>query len=961
MKTHQVKSVIIIFIYVLLTCPFAVFSQISEGGVPPSLNYQPTLHSGMPANTGMTAYMDQGMPITRVPVDFSKEDLREKSVREAREGIPLAVAKLITVDYTMENSGWHTTLPGGEKIWQLCLKAEHAEAIMLYYSDLYIPEGGKLFIYNPDKSQILGAYTHRTHPSGGLFATEFVGGDELILEYVASETSDDSPRIRISEIGYGYNTFALREFCGITTYAAPGTCNVNINCEEGDEWQNEKKSVCFSIQRIGNNSFMCTASLMNNTAEDFNPLILTACHCAFNGSSMASESDLKQWLFYFHKERENCSNSSLALVTKTMIGCELLTSTGMESRSDGLLLQLSNAIPEDFDVYYNGWDRSGTPALSGVCIHHPQGDFKKISTFSDPSTSFSFSSDEFNGDTNAHWNVFFNATTNGHGITEGGSSGSPLYNENKLVIGTLTGGNSSCALPRGYNLYGKLSYHWDRYNTQSTRMDRWLDPLNTGVTSLSGRFRKTTIPFPSPHDLKAVNLGQSVSLSWSKPDGNDTPKRYNIYRNNTKIGESSSLIYTDFDPPINSLLYAVSAVYDNNEESGLATVTLFFAQFKAPSGLKAEYISDESNQVRLSWDEPLYEQTIYWGTLDPHWMVGFMDPDPFYYAQRWSADEIAPLQTNTIKAIQFFPIENNTYEIFISQGEKTYSQPLDNASLRFRAFNTIPLSSPFVIDGSKSLVVSIYVSNVGSDYPAVCDDGPVDASKGNLFSFDGIEWYQYGDFGEPSGSRFNFVLSAILSSENGSISNEVLTTTAGNKNVQPLIKQPDTLVNTVSCPFQNYPQTEEQSVALRSAVPATFPEIIKYQIYRNGLHYAEIMAPETTFVDTFQDTDTYYEVTAVYGQIESEKSDRAFIVSVANPGMDASIQIIPTYFTDYITLRGHESVKRVEAISITGTAGLIINNPDKLINTSLLTPGLYFFRIYDFNNRQKVFKAIKKQ
>ena len=63
------------------------------------------------------------------------------------------------------------------------------------------------------------------------------------------------------------------------------------------------------------------------------------------------------------------------------------------------------------------------------------------------------------GAKNAHWNVIYDATPNGHGVTEGGSSGSPLFNSNGLIIGTLSGGNSSCEDPEGINLYGKLSFH----------------------------------------------------------------------------------------------------------------------------------------------------------------------------------------------------------------------------------------------------------------------------------------------------------------------------------------------------------------------------------------------------------------------------------------------------------------------------------------------------------------------
>jgi hypothetical protein len=36
----------------------------------------------------------------------------------------------------------------------------------------YIPKGGKLYIYNEYRTQVLGAYDETTNPSGGLFSTE---------------------------------------------------------------------------------------------------------------------------------------------------------------------------------------------------------------------------------------------------------------------------------------------------------------------------------------------------------------------------------------------------------------------------------------------------------------------------------------------------------------------------------------------------------------------------------------------------------------------------------------------------------------------------------------------------------------------------------------------------------------------------------------------------------------------
>ena len=926
------KMLFIFTITAFIICSNVVYSQISEGGYPPSFNYPQTLRSGSPA--------------IKVPIDFYIEDLRETDQWQAGQGAPMPVSRLISVDYSMENSGEFTLLPGGEKIWRLHLMAKDAVAIMLYYNDFYIPVGGQLFIYNPDKSQLLGAYTYDTHPSGGLFASEFVGGEELILEYVVSESSTEKPRIAISKIGYGYNTAALRTFCGISTRAA-GNCNVNINCEEGQAWQHEKKSICNMVQNIGAKGFICSASLMNNTAEDFKPLILTAAHCGYDGSTFASARDMEQWMFYFNKELEGCSNNSRPKVSQTLVGCTLLANTGKEGGSDGMLLLLKNSIPNNYDVFFNGWDRRDEASSSGASIHHPQGDYKKISTFDEPAISYTFRSD-FDCETLAHWNVLFKATDNGHGVTEGGSSGSPLFNENKLVVGTLTGGSASCNYPRLNNLYGKLNYHWDRYKTDSTRMDIWLDPLNTGVQTLSGRFHYELKP--SPRNLNAFNIGFSVSLTWDAPQSAESPKGYNVYRNNTKLFETTTLSFIDTAPLTGSITYSVSAVYDDEEESGFTSTNLNLIKYKAPSNLRAER-SSSSDQVNLSWKAPLYEQTIFWGSLQVTWRVLF--EEPVYFGQLWSVGEIAPLHNKTIKAIQFVPYDNNAYDICISQGERYYRQSIGNSTLRQGTMNTIDLTTPFVIDGSQSLLISVYLSGARTLYSVLCDDGPVVNGKGNLVSVDGIEWYRLNDDDEIGEYNFNFVLTAIVSSENGNLSSR-------SKNTDFPILTP--VIRTNNSPLQANKSAlplNDNPVSLRNSIPTAFPEITKYRIYRSGSFHKEVSPTVLTYTDTYLSNSYYYQVSAFYDQFESEKSEIARIMTVNNDFINTSIRILPTQFTNYITLQGYENVSRIEVISVSGKVMMVVNHPNQQINTSSLLPGLYFFRIYDNNNRQFVFKAVR--
>ncbi|WP_455635645.1 T9SS type A sorting domain-containing protein [Parabacteroides sp.] len=489
------------------------YAQISEGGLPPSFDFPTSLRSEQ--------------PVVEIPVNFSVEDQKTVDAWRTSQGAPLAVAKRIPADLDINHSGEWLTLPDGTRIWQLRLRAKGAIALTLYYSDFHIPEGGKLFIYNADKTQVLGAFTGRTNPPTRKYATGFVAGDDLILEYAAAP-SGEMPRLRIEGIGYGYNHLSVSTRSNSRVdkdWRVSGPCMVNINCEEGADWQNQKKGVCHMIQLINGISYICSASLVNNTAKDKKPYILSAFHCHINpidNTSTTSE-EFNQWIFVFDREYTGCSNESERAEEKSMVGCSLKAISPTQGGSDGLLLLLNQRIPDDYDVFYNGWDRTNSISLSGVGIHHPNGDYKKISTYGNYptiSTTWLDVENQQAAATYAHWYATFDATLNGHGVTEGGSSGSPLFNQDGLIIGTLTGGNSTCDYLEGSNLYGKFYFHWDQYGTEdSCRMDVWLDPSHTGATRLAGMTQDgKTIPIlKAPEELTAQKRSDGILLEWSAP------------------------------------------------------------------------------------------------------------------------------------------------------------------------------------------------------------------------------------------------------------------------------------------------------------------------------------------------------------------------------------------------------------------------------------------------------------
>jgi len=148
------------------------------------------------------------------------------------------------------------------------------------------------------------------------------------------------------------------------------------------------------------------------------------------------------------------------------------------------LLELTLIPWSNYNPFYAGWDRTDNQGAGGVSIHHPAGDVKKISTHNEvPINSTCVNQD--------YWLIDdWLQTDNGHGVTEGGSSGSPLFNDNHHVIGQLLGGcsghNEDCDNPdNDWSNFGKIWASWNG-NNASERLRDWLHPPNTNIANHDG-------------------------------------------------------------------------------------------------------------------------------------------------------------------------------------------------------------------------------------------------------------------------------------------------------------------------------------------------------------------------------------------------------------------------------------------------------------------------------------------
>jgi len=387
----------------------------------------------------------------------------------------------LPLDTTLHLEGF-TTLGPDVHIGQLVFESEGALSLNFFFSELSAPEGTRFWLFN--EYGILGPYSPSEAALDGSFVTLPLGGQRCTLE-VQSPRATAYFSARVQSAIYGVRA----EFLPVKGFGSSGNCNVNINCPQGTNWQTEKRSAVMLLTSGGTR--FCSGALVNNTAQDGRPYILTANHCNVSTSTV----------FMFNYESPDCSNID-GPQTQTVNGASV---HARHAASDFALLEMNFPPPAGYFAYYSGWDRSGTATEDHVGIHHPKGDIKKISR---DTSMIQDSCYDCSDPTENHWKV----QKWDSGTTEGGSSGSPLYDAAHRIVGQLHGGQASCSNPNGSDYYGKFSVSWEGGGTPDTRLRDWLDPGNTGQMTIDG-YQPATAPVAYGVDISSFSSVDSVTCA----------------------------------------------------------------------------------------------------------------------------------------------------------------------------------------------------------------------------------------------------------------------------------------------------------------------------------------------------------------------------------------------------------------------------------------------------------------
>ncbi|WP_431157778.1 T9SS type A sorting domain-containing protein [Winogradskyella poriferorum] len=521
---------------------------------------------------------------------FNLKSLQDEDlINDQDKSKPWRFGHELYVDHDFNEVGKWTTLPNGDKIWRMSYKSEGAHTLNFYFDIFYIPEGAKLYVYNNDKDDLLRPFTHHNNNAEEVLGTWLVNGEQAWIEYYQPANVTGQAKLTLGSVVHGYRTAETYQ----KALNDSGDCNHDVDCDitppGADPYsidtvkENIKKA---SGMLVTGNTGFCSGTLINNTNNDGTPYFMTANHCGNNVGG---------WAFRFNWRSPNPSCGTTTPSTngsfnQTVSGAILRANS---SQSDMELVEITDAsfFNNNPDVVWVGWNNSTTqtPNLN-FGIHHPSGDIQKVCRDDQGATR---TQTNFNGNpTTQMWRV----EDWDLGVTEPGSSGSGIFNENGELIGVLSGGAAACTGTNdngGFDVYGRFGVAWDFGSSAASRLRDWLDPGNTGATTLG--------QFPS---LETFDNDARASAG----DNNDallcnagfTPNVTLINPGNLNLTSATVEYYLDSEPATtinwtgnlaNGQSVVVASPVYNNIAPGSHTFTIMVSN---PNGVPDQNTSNDS-------------------------------------------------------------------------------------------------------------------------------------------------------------------------------------------------------------------------------------------------------------------------------------------------------------------------------------------------------------------------------
>lgn len=449
------------------------------------------------------------LPALRLPA-FDTDSARIEMEMESEKLRMYVFAHEFLADVDIIKTGKSSVLEDGIQVWRYRVRSSGAKSISFFFDRFELPEGALLYIYdsfNPENR--IGGFGAVNNNNARVLPTMPIAADDVVIE--VQSPVGTAPILHLSKVNHGVRELDFLRL-SIPKYTMGGpsdlSCTPEIACHPSFV-EIGKGVVLIAIDGVA----IGTGTLVNNTSGNGRPYILTAAHVlSKNFRSNTLVQNARNTIVFFNYSSPTCSGEIAPNTVQTLAGANLI---GYQEKSDVTLLEMYHKPPREYDVYYAGWNASDHTPGPYVNIHHPKTYTKRVSIYNNSSIRVvSYPSSSLPFEQNQHleipsWTI---------GTTAPGSSGSPLFDANDLIIGGLSGGNSFCnVLSPDY--FFALQKVWERRDPESNKIINALDPSGQRRTICYGSRSKEVQAEPLRR-ISNITMGRGESIHDNMPQLN---------------------------------------------------------------------------------------------------------------------------------------------------------------------------------------------------------------------------------------------------------------------------------------------------------------------------------------------------------------------------------------------------------------------------------------------------------
>jgi hypothetical protein len=288
--------------------------------------------------------------LSQVTYNFGPLDLNSITRKEPNQ---IGVSR--TTKISSRTRGQRFLNPDGTQIFLLVVKSPDAVGIRVHFDHFELPAGDEVYVYGPSKDNTAaGPYRGKGPWKNKEFWSPTIEGDMVIIEYYIKGKGGSFDIPAISHI------YGEKQTRPLSLSPDVLGCEVDASCNPA----NVENAVGRIVFIENGAAFVCTATLLNDSSQDFIPYLLTANHCVdTEGVAQTVET-------YWFYQTTACNSGELRSdIVHSTNGADLLAT---DASKDFTLLRLVDNAPPG--AFFSGWTTNPVALNTAVYgFHHPGG------------------------------------------------------------------------------------------------------------------------------------------------------------------------------------------------------------------------------------------------------------------------------------------------------------------------------------------------------------------------------------------------------------------------------------------------------------------------------------------------------------------------------------------------------------------------------------------------------------